>query len=136
MGVKNYNAWGFDMWDLSNQYVAYAVTGGLATLVTFILVISRSFGQLGTARKLVKRDRKREWFLWCLCAALLSHVVAYFGIGYFDQMQVAWYALLAIIGIAVSEAVPSRVYQVQEALASNHPAGAAVSSEQLTVREV
>jgi hypothetical protein len=29
--------------------------------------------------------------------------VAYFGIGYFDQMQFAWFALLAIICVAVSE---------------------------------
>jgi hypothetical protein len=42
-------------------------------------------------------------------------------------MQVAWYALLAIIGVAVSEVVPSRVSQVQEALASNQNAGAAVN---------
>jgi hypothetical protein len=97
MGVKTYDTWGYDMWDLSNQYVACAVTGGLVTLVTFILVISRSFGRLGTARRAVDGDRKREWWLWCMCAALLSHVVAYFGIGYFDQMQVAWYALLAMV---------------------------------------
>jgi hypothetical protein len=127
IGVKNYDEWGFDMWDLSNQYVACALTGGLATLVAFILVISRSFGRLGTARRLLEGDRKREWSLWCLCAALLSHVVAYFGIGYFDQMQVAWYALLAIIGVAVFR--PSRVSQVQEALASNHQARAAVALE-------
>jgi len=127
MGAKNYSDWGVDLWDLSNHYVGCAVTGGLATLVTFILVISRSFGRLGTARRLVKGDRKREWSLWCLGAALLSHVVAYFGVSYFDQMQVAWYALLAIIGVAVSEVVPSRVSQVQEALASNQNAGAAVN---------
>jgi hypothetical protein len=127
IGVRNYNEWGFDTWDLSNQYVEYAVTGGLATLVTFILVISRGFGRLGTARRLVKGDRKREWSLWCLCAALQAHVVAYFGIGYFDQVQVAWYLLLAIIGVTTSEAIPSRVSQVQEALASNRQAGAAVS---------
>jgi hypothetical protein len=113
IGVKNYNDWGFDMWDLSNQYVACAVTGGLATLMTFILVISRSFGRLGTARKLAHRDRKQEWFFWCLGAALLSHVVAYFGIGYFDQMQVAWYALLAMIVITSSEAIHTRVSQIQ-----------------------
>jgi hypothetical protein len=100
MGVKNYDTWGWDMWDLSNQYVAYALTGGLVTLAAFVLIISRSFGRLGTARKLAAGDAKQEWFLWCLCAALLAHVVAYFGIGYFDQMQFAWYALLAMISVA------------------------------------
>jgi hypothetical protein len=115
IGAKNYQDWGFDMWDLSNQYVACAVTGGLATVVMFVLVISRSFSRLGRARKLAG-DRGREWYLWCIGAALLSHVVAYFGIGYFDQMQVAWYALLAIVGVAAVR--PSGISRSQEALAS------------------
>src|SRR6185312_1866114 len=104
LGFKDYDKWGFDMWDLSNQYVAYAVSGGLATLMLFIAIISRSFGGIGTARKLVAGNRKEEWFLWCLGAALFTHVVGYFGIGYFDQMQFAWFALLAVICVAVFEA--------------------------------
>jgi hypothetical protein len=109
LGVKNYDAWGFNMWDLSNQYVAYAVTGGLATIAFFVAIISRSFAGLGTARKLVAGNRKREWFLWCLGAALFAHVAAYFGIGYFDQTQFAWFALLAIISAAVSKTKRSPV---------------------------
>ena len=116
LGVKDYNNWGFDMWDLSNQYVAYAVTGGLATLAFFLAIISRGFGKLGTARKRVAGNLKHEWFLWCLCAALLAHVMAYFGIGYFDQMQFAWYALLAIICAAVAGAMCAPVPQAEEAL--------------------
>lgn len=127
IGFKNYNDWGFDMWDLSNQYVAYAVTGGLVTLIFFIAIISRSFGKLGTARKCVAGDRGHEWFLWCLGAALFAHVVAYFGIGYFDQMQFAWYALLAVICVAVSEAMHSPVPQAQEAGASAYQADAPVN---------
>lgn len=129
IGFKDYNTWGFDMWDLSDQYVASALTGGLATLVTFVLVISRSFGRLGTARRLADGDRKREWCFWCIGAALLSHVVAYFGIGYFDQVQVAWYALLAIIGSAVSEAIPSTGSRLQAPVISDHQVGAGVSWE-------
>jgi hypothetical protein len=109
LGVKDYNAWGFDMWDLSNQYVAYAVTGGLGTLVFFIAIISRSFAGVGTARKREAGNHKEEWFLWCLGAAVFAHVVAYFGIGYFDQTQFAWFALLAIICAAVSKTNRSSV---------------------------
>jgi len=108
MGTVNYNKWGFDMWDLSNQYVADAVTGGLAAIVPFILVISRSFGRLGNARRRAAGDSKKQWYFWCLGAALFAHVVAYVGIGYFDQMQFAWYALLAMVPAATSEAVSAR----------------------------
>ena len=105
LGVKGYDDWGWDMWDLSNQYVAYGITGGLVTLVLFIIVISQGFGRLGTARRLVAGDHDSEWLLWCLAAALFAHVVAYFGVSYFDQMQVAWYALLALVSAATTEAM-------------------------------
>ena len=114
LGVREYNTWGFDMWDLSNQYVAYALTGGLLSVALFIAIFCRSFGQLGTARKRVAGDRNHEWLLWCLGAALLTHVVAYFGIGNFDQLQFAWYALLAMICVAVSESMTSAATLAQE----------------------
>ncbi len=116
LGYKNYNEWGWDMWDLSDQYVAYAVSGGLLTLLLFIGIISRSFGTLGNARKAVEGDRKEEWFLWCLGSALLAHVTGFFGIGYFDQMQFAWYVLLAIICAAAAAAARSRPADAEQAL--------------------
>jgi len=107
LGAKDYNAWGYDMWDLSNQYVAYGVTGGLVTLSFFIVTIVRSFSRLGLARSIVMNDRQQEWGLWCVGAAVVAHVVAYFGVGYFDQMQVAWYALLAITCVVTLHAIPA-----------------------------
>jgi len=103
IGTKDFGYWGWDMWDLSNQYVSTALTGGLAALVFFIATISRSFGMLGVARKRVEGDRKQELFFWFLGAALFSNVMAFVGISYFDQTQVAWYALLAFICAAASE---------------------------------
>jgi hypothetical protein len=102
LGYRYYDSWGFNMWDLSNQYVAYALRGGLATLVMFVLVISRSFGRLGSARKLAEGNFDQEWLFWCLGCAMVSHVMGYFGIGYFDQMQFSWYALLAMICAATA----------------------------------
>jgi len=113
LGVKDYNSWGFDMWDLCNQYVAYAETGGLATLVFFIAIIARSFGFIKKARAAVANNPQQEWFLWCLWAALFSHVVGYFGLGYGDQMQFAWFALLAMISTAVVCLVPATVPEAE-----------------------
>jgi hypothetical protein len=107
LGVKDYNSWGFDMWDLCNQYVAYAETGGLATLVFFLAIIVRSFGSLRKVRMAAPDDRQRNWFLWCLWAALFSHVVGYFGLGYGDQMEFVWFALLAMITVATMSVAPS-----------------------------
>jgi hypothetical protein len=127
MGFKNFGSWGWDMWDTSNQYVTLGLSGGLLTFILFIAIISKGFARLGTARKVVEGNRSEEWFLWCLGATLFAHVVAFFGIGYFDQVQFAWLALLAIISVAAFEATSSVVPQVQEAFASNYQVHAASS---------
>jgi small-conductance mechanosensitive channel len=111
--------WGFDMWDLSNQFVAEGVTGGLATFICFIALISMSFGRIGTARKAVEGDRNQEWFLWFLGAALLSHMFAFFGISYFDHTQVAWFALLVMIYVATASRIPHAVKQPETAFADS-----------------
>jgi hypothetical protein len=116
LGTKDNGSWGWEMWDASNQYVAYGLSGGLITFVLFISIISRAFARLGTARKLVEGNRVEEWFLWCLGATLFSHLVSFFGIGYFDQIQFYWFAFLAFIPVAVFEATDSVLPQVQEAL--------------------
>jgi hypothetical protein len=104
-GVKDYNTWGWDMWDLSDQYVAYALAGGLACFIAFIAIISRGFGMLGSARQRIEGNRKQEWLMWSLGSAMFAHVMGYFGTAYWDQTQVAWYSFLAIIGAATASAL-------------------------------
>jgi hypothetical protein len=111
LGTKSNGDWGIEMFDTSNQYVQQGVTGGLISLVFFIATIFRSFGRIGNARKFVAwSDPRSEWFLWLLGAALFANVIAFFGISYFDQTRVAWFALLAMISAAtVEEAVDTVV---------------------------
>jgi hypothetical protein len=103
LGTKTYDTWGWDMWDLSDQYVACAVTGGLITLVLFIAILSRSFGGIGTARKLV-RGKKDEWLLWCLGSTVFAMVACFFGCSFMAQMQIELFAFLAMISVAIREA--------------------------------
>ena len=92
--------WGWDMWDLSNQFVAEADTGGLVTVVFFILVIQRSFNRVGRARKIVEGDPQQEWFMWLIGVTILVSVVSYFGVNYYDHTKIAWCAVLAIMSAA------------------------------------
>jgi hypothetical protein len=96
IGTKDAATWGWDMWDAQNMYVSVGEAGGLAALVFYILVIARSFAKLGKSRKRAT-SRKQEWFLWFLGAALFANVVAFFGVNYFDQSRMAWFALISII---------------------------------------
>ena len=102
MGTKENAGWGFDMWDMSNQYVIEGQTGGLLAFILFIALICIAFSKLGSARKAVEGDRQKEWYFWLLGCALFGHVIAYFGISYFDQTRFAWYAILAIISGATA----------------------------------
>jgi hypothetical protein len=104
LGFKNYGDWGFDMWDLCNQFVVAALTGGLITLVLYITIFKRSFRAIGTARKRVDGHRGQEWLLWCLGSALFANVVAHFGINYMVHLLMCLFSLLACISVATFEA--------------------------------
>jgi hypothetical protein len=104
LGYRNYNDWGWDMWDTCNQFVDVALKGGLVTLVCYIAIFSRGFRAIGTARKRVNGDRTQEWFLLCLGSALFAIVVASFGINYMAQLLMGLFPLLACISVAAFEA--------------------------------
>jgi hypothetical protein len=92
-----YGGWGEELWDLSNQFVAESFVGGLLTLSLFIAMIVHCYSRIGIARKMVEGDRRKEWTMWLLGAAFSSHMMAFFGVSYWDQMWVAWATLLVII---------------------------------------
>jgi hypothetical protein len=132
IGVKSTQNWGWDMWDQANQFVSEAESGGLVTLVCFILLVSRSFGKLGSARKLIAGDRNREWLLWFLGVALFSYVVSYFGISFSDQSELAWFALLAMICAATASILQDPTLEMQQTNASL-PRGARLGKIRLSV---
>jgi len=102
IGTNQTGNWGYDMWDGMTQYVSEGEAGGLVTFVCFIAIISRSFSRLGKMRSEVEGDQKQEWFLWSLCAIMVAHVVAYFGVSYWDQTVIWWWAVLAMVSAATA----------------------------------
>jgi len=105
VGYKYYNSWGFCMFDLCNQFVVAGVTGGLVTMVLFIMIFTRGFGMIGRARKQVEGDRSQEWFFWCLGSILFSLVSSAFGINYMFHLLMFFLVLLACTSAAASEAM-------------------------------
>jgi hypothetical protein len=104
IGTKDYTTWAWGSWDLCNQFVGVALTGGMLALILYIAIFSRSFGAIGTARKLVNGNRKQEWLLWCLGSALFATIVAHFGINYMAQLIMGFFPLVACISVTASEA--------------------------------
>jgi hypothetical protein len=135
LGTHDNGNWGWEMADTSNQYVTYGISGGLITFALFIAIISKCFGRIGTARKRVEGDRGEEWFLWCLGSAVFAHVVVYFGIDYFDQMEFAWLALLVMISMSVGRAMGAPSRQQVKAEFPVFEGGAAVGWESFAASE-
>lgn len=113
IGTKDSGTWGWDLWDTQNQYVNVGETGGLVAFVFFITMISRCCARIGDARKALSGRRREEWFVWFLGAALFAHLVAFFGVNYFDQSRVSWFLLLAMIS-AVTAPIPAKKKTRQE----------------------
>jgi hypothetical protein len=127
LGTKEYVAWGWDSWDLCNQFVAVALTGGLLTLIFYIAIFSRSFGAIGTARKLANGDRGQEWFLWCLGSSVFATVMAHFGINYMAQLIMGFFPLVACISVATFETTQATV-QTTETPVQIRPAPASAAA--------
>jgi len=104
IGTKSTAAWadeGAHLFDVTNQYLVYGADGGLITMLLFILVIVRCFRAVGPSiRALGEEFGELQFCVWALAAALVSHVVTFLSVSYFDQNFVNWYLLLAMISTA------------------------------------
>jgi len=109
IGYKYYGSWGFDMYDLCDQYVVAAVTGGVPCLVLFIMIFKRGYGAIGTARRQAKGNYKQELLLWCLGSALFCITVSSFGINYMYHLTTCFFVLIACTSVATVSVEPVKV---------------------------
>ena len=120
IGARSYTTWGFDMWDVCNQFVGYGLTGGIVTLSLFIAIFWYSFRRLGYMRRMAQRNSGNRWLSWCLGASLLATIVSMFGVSYFDQVQFEFIAVIAMI--SASAATATRARSVTARVTSGPPA--------------
>jgi hypothetical protein len=106
MGTQRHWEWGWVLSDASNNYVRIGINGGLLPLILFVCLIVASFKAVGHVLHNAE-DRKVQRFAWALGVALFAHLVAFFGVNYWDQMLLVWYLQLAIIA-CVASTLPRR----------------------------
>jgi hypothetical protein len=82
---------------VDNAFVGAGVSGGLFTFVAFIAIVVYAYKQIGKSRIRVAKSYADERLVWAIGASLFANTIGFFGIVYFDQSVVAWYALLATI---------------------------------------
>jgi hypothetical protein len=86
--------------DVTNQYVAEGLDGGLLSIVLFIAILGYSFRSVGKVAHNRGVDRRLRLFAWSLGAALIGHAASFISVTYFDQNAIAFYLLLASIAVA------------------------------------
>lgn len=100
IGTQSSAKWGYGLNDVTNQYFREGVNGGLLAMFLFISIIAFCFRGVGRAIRVLdgeNNSRRDQLCLWAMGAALLSHVVTFMGVSYFDQNFVVWMMLLAMI---------------------------------------
>jgi len=92
-----------NMSDITNQFVMQAVSGGIVTLCAFVIMIAVAFRTLAGASRTVTGDSWVARIIWAMWGSLLAHVVTFFSLSYFDQINVFWYLLLAGISLVLEK---------------------------------
>jgi len=87
-----------DMTDITNQYVAEGVAGGIFKLCLFVVIIVNAFQAIGRVTGHSDDYGFRERFMfWAFGCSLVSHLVSFISVSYFDQVIVLYFSLLAFI---------------------------------------
>jgi hypothetical protein len=105
IGTKYTAHWGLvvlavdpNMSDITNQFIAEGIEGGLLRMFLFIVIIVYSFGAIGRIIRATEGELVSVRIcLWSMGVALLSHVASFISVSYFSQIVVFWYMLLAMI---------------------------------------
>ena len=81
--------------DITNNYIAQGIQGGLLGLCMFVAIIIGCFRVVG---HLVRRHDLPipHKLIWAFGVSLACHCIAMISISYFDQIQVFWFWLLAV----------------------------------------
>jgi hypothetical protein len=84
--------------DITNQFIAVGIDGGIVALILFVVMIIYSFKNIGQKLKEVSRSEfPIKYAIWCLGVSLFAHIISFISVHYFDQIIVFWYLLLSII---------------------------------------
>jgi hypothetical protein len=123
IGSKDARLWHPFLMDVTNQYVAEGLDGGIVALLLFVAILGFSFRGVGGVVGARPSDRRLALLAWSLGATLLTHAVSFISVTYFDQNAIMFYLLLAAIA-ALSTAPLKAAQQAQPAGAVSSNAGA------------
>ena len=84
IGTKSTAHWGWGLWDVTNQYIAVGVEGGVLLLAVFIGIIALCFRNVGRGIRANVPESLSSFFWACGCV-LFAHAIAFLGMAYFGM---------------------------------------------------
>jgi len=119
-GTLRTGHWGPGLHDVTNQFVAEGVAGGVWRLFLFCLAVWLGFAGVSRSLRMPGRPAAEKYIAWALGTALFMHCMNFIAVSYFEQIVVLWYMTLA--AIASLTLVPGARVEQQIAEASVAPA--------------
>lgn len=97
IGTNDTNHWHFFLSDVTNEYIAAGVFGGVLAMLLLIGQLVVGFSGLGRAAKSRRIPLPLRRFSWAAGSMLAVHAVSFISVSYFGQMTPIWYLHLAIV---------------------------------------
>ncbi len=95
-GTLRTGHWGPGLHDVTNQFVAEGITGGVWRLALFLLAIWLAFAGVSRSLRLVPGNTTYKLTSWALGTAIFMHCMNFLGVSYFEQITTEWYMTLAV----------------------------------------
>ncbi|MBL8733904.1 MAG: hypothetical protein JNN13_16145 [Planctomycetes bacterium] len=97
LGTMRTGHWGPGLHDVTNQFVAEGVNGGLARLLVFCWIVYLAFAGISRSLRLPAAGRSYQLASWALGTAMFMHCMNFIAVTYFEQIVVQWNLLLAAV---------------------------------------
>lgn len=98
IGTSSYVDWyTFGLVDLTNQFVATALGGGLMSLILYIYIIAIGFGTVGRIWRAVQSDKEKIRMAWAMGCSLFALMMSFIGVALWGQIFILWAFVLASI---------------------------------------
>lgn len=95
LGTMGTGHWGPGLHDVTNQFVAEGIAGGVTRLALFLWVVWLVFAGVSRSLRLQGTSREYQLATWAIGTAMFMHCMNFIAVSYFEQIVVEWQLTLA-----------------------------------------
>jgi len=99
------------MMDITNEFIAQGLGGGFLGLAFFVAIIVCGFKRVGRAVRAETELVLDRRLIWSFGVCLAAHCAAFVSVSYFDQVQVFWFWLLAVLPCFAKVQIPESAWE-------------------------